>query len=234
MNTYAYSDPRPLAWIVCGLAAVYGLLTMIQFGYDLDLGLLFSRAMEHVPGAVHAYYEHLHPLAQMEGTLINLRQLILILNSILFLVWLYLAASNVRALGARRLDYTPGWTVGWFFVPFVNLVKPCLAIQEIWMTSHDPSQRRVCASHWPVLVWWVLRLATLVVVFVASEMLHSHDPETARNGIVLTLAHLTMHLVVTVLFIYLVWKTSRLQDGYRQTQSSPEPAHASESPVTST
>src|SRR5947209_8456564 len=42
---------------------------------------------------------------------------------VVFGMWIYRANHNVRALGARELRYTPGWAVGWFFVPILNLWK---------------------------------------------------------------------------------------------------------------
>src|SRR5262249_29946861 len=43
---------------------------------------------------------------------------------IALLVWVYRANRNARALGAEGLAYSPGWSVGWFFVPLANLVMP--------------------------------------------------------------------------------------------------------------
>jgi hypothetical protein len=56
---------------------------------------------------------------------------------ILFCVWVYRANRNARALGARGMRFTPGWTVGWFFVPIMNLFMPYQAVKEIWQTG-DP------------------------------------------------------------------------------------------------
>ncbi|MBB6184098.1 DUF4328 domain-containing protein [Oleiagrimonas soli] len=230
MGAYTFSNPKPLAWAVCMLAVVYGLLTLTQFGNDLYLHLLISRALEHDPGAQYALSQHFHPLAANERVLLLSKQLLFVLNGILFLVWLYRAAANIRALGARALEYTPGWCVGWFFVPFANLFIPCLVVQEVWMTSHDPSERTASASAIPVVTWWVLRIVTTVMVYIASSMLHSHDPDTARSGIVLTLAHLLLHVVSTVFFIYIVWKTSQLQAGYALTEYALELDDAPEPP----
>lgn len=57
--------------------------------------------------------------------------------AIAFLVWLHQAATNVRAFGHSSLQFTPGWCVGWWFVPFANLVKPFRAVKEVWKAS-DP------------------------------------------------------------------------------------------------
>jgi uncharacterized protein DUF4328 len=60
-----------------------------------------------------------------------------IATTVVFLVWLYYASSNLPAFGyaPTEIKYSPGWAIGSFFVPFVNLVVPFLAISELWQKS---------------------------------------------------------------------------------------------------
>ena len=30
------------------------------------------------------------------------------------------------------MQYTPGWCVGWFFIPIANLVMPYIILKELW------------------------------------------------------------------------------------------------------
>lgn len=55
-----------------------------------------------------------------------------------FMMWTFRAAHNLRALGALALKTTPGWAVGWYFVPIANLWKPYQAGIEIWQASQSP------------------------------------------------------------------------------------------------
>ncbi len=77
---------------------------------------------------------------------------------VLFFVWIYRAHDNVWALGADKLEFTAGWCVGWFFIPFMNLFKPYQAAKEIYQAS-DP---QADDASWPLVtvpallgVWWV-------------------------------------------------------------------------------
>jgi Domain of unknown function (DUF4328) len=78
---------------------------------------------------------------------------------VLFSMWIHRAYRNLPALGASRLEYTPGWAVGWFFVPFANLFYPYRVVKEIWIKS-DPEVDDTEASLWqsasapPLLAWW--------------------------------------------------------------------------------
>lgn len=50
-------------------------------------------------------------------------------------LWIYRANANAHALGGD-LSVSPGWAVGWFFVPIACLFKPYLAMKETWLASH--------------------------------------------------------------------------------------------------
>lgn len=95
----------------------------------------------------------------LEG-LINLGQFILfVLCAVFFLQWLHRAYSNLPALGANRQRFTPGWVVGYFFVPFANLVYPLYAMREIWHHSNPdrpaPATNAERVSVPSITNWWV-------------------------------------------------------------------------------
>jgi hypothetical protein len=75
-----------------------------------------------------------------------------------FSMWTHRAARNLPALGARGLKYTPGWAVGWFFIPLAHLVMPYFVAAEIWRES-DPAQKHLDAQGGKttsplVASWW--------------------------------------------------------------------------------
>lgn len=88
----------------------------------------------------------------------------LVTVSLYFMIgrWIFRAAWNLRHLGAKRLEYTPGWSVGWYFVPFANLVIPFRAMREIWLASHEPTRWRE-TSVGTLTLWWTLWLAGNII-----------------------------------------------------------------------
>ncbi|MFZ1699761.1 MAG: DUF4328 domain-containing protein [Pyrinomonadaceae bacterium] len=54
-----------------------------------------------------------------------------------FLMWLYRCYVNLPALMSDSNEFTPGWAVGWWFIPLANLVKPFQAVRSLWSES-DP------------------------------------------------------------------------------------------------
>ena len=43
---------------------------------------------------------------------------------ITFLMWLHRASSNLASLGYINQRFSPGWAVGWWFIPFMNILRP--------------------------------------------------------------------------------------------------------------
>jgi hypothetical protein len=77
--------------------------------------------------------------------------------------WIYLANLGARENGASGMAFTPGWSVGWYFVPFANLFKPFQAMREIWCASVDPVDWRSVTP--PALLgwWWGLWIGSRVL-----------------------------------------------------------------------
>lgn len=54
-----------------------------------------------------------------------------------FIVWLRRVYRNLGPLGTRSLRFKPGWAVGGWFVPFLNLARPKSIVNDVWRAS-DP------------------------------------------------------------------------------------------------
>ena len=95
------------------------------------------------------------------------------LTAIAWLAWQHRGQENLPALGARGTRFTPGWAVGWWFVPIANLVRPVQAVGELVRAS-DPAGKEV---EWkgrpvPVLVWtwWTALVGSRVLAIVATAI----------------------------------------------------------------
>ena len=94
-----------------------------------------------------------------QGT-IGMIQLVLVVGTaVLFVTWMYRSHSNLRAFNTRGLQYSPGWAIGGWFVPFLNLWRPYQVMCEIWKASSpnsrdgdDEAWRRESTS--ALLGWW--------------------------------------------------------------------------------
>ena len=88
---------------------------------------------------------------------------IFIITSIVFLRWICFSNSNSRSLGASGMQFTPGWTIGYYFVPFLNLYKPYRAMKEIWKTSKDPKNWEMVKTPSFFPQWWTLWLISNIL-----------------------------------------------------------------------
>lgn len=78
--------------------------------------------------------------------------LVLLVTSVVVLRWIYRASVNAHA-AAPDLTITPGWAVGWYFVPIANLWKPFQAMKEIWLGSHFGANWEAGYTS-DLLNWW--------------------------------------------------------------------------------
>ena len=76
-----------------------------------------------------------------------------LITAILVLTWIHRANHNARRLGAIDMHFTPGWAIGWYFVPIAWFWKPYQAMTEIWRASRNPSDWRGEPVS-PLLPWW--------------------------------------------------------------------------------
>jgi Domain of unknown function (DUF4328) len=78
---------------------------------------------------------------------------------IAFLAWFHRAYRNLPALGAAKLRYKVGWSIGAWFIPFFNLVRPKQIANDIWRGT-DPGGPTPFEEQWnsrpvaPLLHWW--------------------------------------------------------------------------------
>ena len=106
----------------------------------------------------------------------RLLPLLLLTTMVVFLLWMQRANKNVRALGAQGIRCTPGWAVGWWFVPIATLFKPYQAMREIYQAS-DPGAGPASWAGRPaglVGAWWAAWLGTGVSLVVLQDAAEAH------------------------------------------------------------
>ncbi len=106
--------------------------------------------------------------AVLLGGSVVLLGLFFLLAVIPIAIWIYRAHANLREAGLHDLKYTPGWTVGSYFVPLANFVIPFRAMRELHNRSHGEDQWQADSPVADVTSWWSCHLAALVVLVVAT------------------------------------------------------------------
>ena len=112
--------------------------------------------------------------------LLGLLNLVIFITTVVFFcMWTHRANRNARALGATHLQFTPGWAVGWFFIPIANLWKPRQVMREIWHASHNPQAGPDETTPTVVSNWWTLWLLTNILGQLAFR--YGLQADTARG-----------------------------------------------------
>ncbi|KPL66980.1 hypothetical protein SZ64_02045 [Erythrobacter sp. SG61-1L] len=124
-------------WAVLALSLGTVLSDMLEVGRVIDFEGLELSSLSLVFGAIDLAYA-----------------VAFIISIVLVSLWIYRAHDNLRAAGAPDLEFSPGWSVGWFFIPIMNLFKPFQAMKELWNESHGTSNAYGAPSPSTVATWW--------------------------------------------------------------------------------
>ena len=136
-----------------------------------------------------------------------------------FLAWIHRAHKNLAAFGTSGLEYSPGWAVGGFFVPFLNLIRPFQVMREIWKAS-DPDVDYQNDSSWkysassPLIgLWW----GTWILAGVLGRLVFTFSKGAETIDALLSLTYLSIasdivNLLPAVLVIMLVKAIERKQE----------------------
>jgi hypothetical protein len=142
-----------------------------------------------------------------------------IATAVMFLVWLYREYTNLASLRTQRQEFTPGWAVGWWFVPFANLVKPFQVMREVWFDS-DPyigtdsslfASGPRTAPTWMGL-WWGLWLASNLFSNVVGRFSDAEDLANIQTTGYLFLIAGGLSVIAAVLCIKLVREVTTRQE----------------------
>ncbi|MDQ1558239.1 MAG: hypothetical protein QOD32_1299 [Pyrinomonadaceae bacterium] len=237
---YASGRVRALLTIVLlGACAACGALSLIVNA--VLIGMLRNAGDQ---STVYEFGESVTELLYVGVALLQV--LVFIATAAAFLMWMHRAYRNLPALGARRLDTTPGWAVGYFFIPFANLVKPFQVVREIWHgstprgggSSFDGRDNfgGFPSSGTPALIgwWWAFWIIANVAGRASSR---ATDMAATIGGMVLaswaTIASDALFIVAALLAILVLKRIDDMQEAkFREsgTQWPPPPPESFETP----
>ena len=158
---YRYlSDPTTLTTVLKTLLWIGFATVIISILSDFaQLALLFSGSISETQAQANDVRQQL--IGLLAGA-------VFLPTAVTFMVWVHRANSNCRGFGAKGMKFTPGWAVGFFFVPIMSLYKPYYCMKEIWDVSSDPVNWQRVRGGALVGLWWMLWLISGGLSVVAS------------------------------------------------------------------
>ncbi|APZ97768.1 hypothetical protein BWQ93_04145 [Sphingopyxis sp. QXT-31] len=131
---------------------------------------------------------------------------------VIFCMWIYRAAANIKAARTPRFAFTPAWAVGWHFVPIANLFKPYRAMRQIWNASLYGDAERSSGSEGLLIGWWGAWCFSLVVgVVMTRASIDAASPAEEREALILGLVYSATNLIVYPLALCLVDRITKAQ-----------------------
>jgi hypothetical protein len=149
--------------------------------------------------------------------------------AIVWLIWQYRGHVNLRVFGVGGLRYRPGWGVGWWLIPFANLVMPYRTVTELHKASNPDAGAIDWAAARTALIlplWWAAWLGRVVASAVGAAVRGSvnNEPslsiahEATRQGWLIVADAMT--IVAGVLAVIVVRAIDRRQEEKRARQES--------------
>ena len=140
---------------------------------------------------------------------------LLLVSGLFFLFWVYRTAANVHSVDPNAMTISPGWAVGWNFIPIAWYWKPYQAVKQIWHGSHQLGARRIPTPA-TFGIWWGCWVASLLVGHVGDRILEhgieNGDISQMKFGTAFGILDGFLFLVAAFLLARIVDELSRIQD----------------------
>lgn len=211
-NAIQYRSPRVLAYLAMfflGSLFITNLLSMF-FGFG---EVFFSRAIEIESG------EYMSVWFMFIGLISILELFLYVAAVVFFLVWLFRVYKNLTPLRAPNPEFTPGWAVGWWFIPFANLVKPFQVVREAWQESDpdfDPKLNFLSGGtgSTPTFLgfWWAFWLLSNISTNIASRLMDSNNSTAAEVFPVAWIIASFLSMIAAILAVLVVKSITARQD----------------------
>jgi len=77
-----------------------------------------------------------------------------IVNFILLMTWLFKATRFIGGKTNPALTISPGWAIGWWFIPIANFIAPFMVMTELYNASRTPENWNKRGLPILAILWW--------------------------------------------------------------------------------
>jgi len=156
--------------------------------------------------------------------------IVFVVSGFFILRWIHRANYNARQLGAENMKFTPGWSVGYYFIPILMLWKPYQAMKEIWKASKNPSNWESQETSGILPIWWTLWLiSNFLGQAIFRFSMHAEELQELINLNIITQISNTIDIPLALVLLTIVnrihnMQTSHLANANSQIQPTAERA----------
>lgn len=131
-----------------------------------------------------------------------------LVSGFLILKWIHRVNSNAQ-LYSREMNVTPGWNVGFFFIPIANLWKPFQGVRETWEVCNSQNPEVPGWMRW----WWALWLITNMLGNASLRIgLEAETAQSLTVGAILDIIAALLSFPLALLLIRLIRTLTAAQE----------------------
>ncbi|MGA0600669.1 DUF4328 domain-containing protein [Caulobacter sp. KR2-114] len=212
-RTYEPKDPAGLSrlvilflWIDLVVGLFNGVSTLAELQILGRLPMDTPVSLTEIPG--------LPPVAEVVRAVVGLAVLVsFVATGFLCLKWVYRVSLNAHAL-IPTLTISPGWAVGWYFVPIALLLKPFQAMKETWQASANPAAWRSVDTPSLLRWWWFLWLLSSILGNLSFRLqLEAKSLDLVLASDVVDIVGAVVAIPLNLVFIRIVRRVNDMQVG---------------------
>jgi len=203
MDNQPYLNPSTLSKVV---------VTLIIFGGILDLTAAFSSYLEY--NLLASVRDGSQVTTEMANANDNRQMVIGVSQTILYLVttvffakWLYRMSRNAHAIGNKSLKYTPGWSIGYYFIPILNLFRPYQCLRESYESFIEKDEAK---DNWIFPLWWFAWLVSNIVGrALLKASIRAEELDELINASIMTISNDIFNVFLDVIALLLILLVTR-------------------------
>tara|TARA_B100000945_G_scaffold204220_1_gene164192 strand:+ start:56 stop:697 length:642 start_codon:yes stop_codon:yes gene_type:complete len=192
-------------WTKYSLYVYFASLFLLVILNCLELNLYNNDGLVFYDGEVLYKEDHAWRLLGLSGfsAIVSLITLV-----ITFLMWIHRAYSNLPFLGNVNPKTTPGWAVGWWFIPIAFLFKPFSVMKEIYIWSGADGAK---ISTNILGLWWTFWICSHILQQITFR-LPSTNLEEYSVIIVIDLIYYIVEIFAGILFLKILTSITYSQE----------------------
>lgn len=136
-----------------------------------------------------------------------------LLSVILVAMWIHRSHANLANARIDGLEFSPGWAVGWYFVPVANLFKPFQAMRELWNVSMMQDDAFASDAPDQVKWWWGTWIVGNILGNISMRIALSGGVSMLSTGALIGALSSALLIASAWLLIGLIRNISEAQEG---------------------
>ena len=90
----------------------------------------------------------------------------------------YRGLRNLHTIGSKKVEMSPGWGAGWYFVPIANIWKPAEGMSQVYHGTYAAMGEKSAANS-PIPLWWAAWLTMHFISNIGNNLARNFAEEMA-------------------------------------------------------